>query len=111
MQAAPKPKPPSCPQGGRPTAALSFFSETTMQEEAQTPSARRGFLKAAAGTGLAALGGAAGAQSFDFKPSERYPDPAVQILDPGFGKYRIYSSTVEQIGSGLRWAEGPVWFG
>jgi gluconolactonase len=80
-----------------------------MQQQEDTP--RRGFLKAAAGTGLAALGGAAAAQSFEFKPSQRYPDAAVQILDPSFGKYRIYSSTVEQVGTGMRWAEGPVWFG
>jgi gluconolactonase len=71
---------------------------------------RRGFLKVAAGTGLAALGGAAGAQSFEFKPNQRYPDASVQILDPSFGKYRIYSSTVEQLGTGMRWAEGPVYF-
>lgn len=72
---------------------------------------RRGFLKAAAGSGLAALAGTASAQSFDFKPNQRYPDASVQILDPSFAKYRIYSSTVEQLGTGMRWAEGPVWFG
>ena len=71
---------------------------------------RRRFLKAAAGTGLAAVGGIAGGQAFDFKPNQRYPDPAVQILDPGFAKYRIYSSTLEQVASGMRWAEGPVYF-
>jgi len=32
---------------------------------------------------------AAGAQSFPFSPNQRYPDPAVQILDPSFAKYRI----------------------
>ena len=71
---------------------------------------RRHFLKTAAGSGLAALAGAAGAQSFGFTPSQRYPDPAVQVLDPSFAKYRIYSSTLEQVGSGMRWAEGPVYF-
>jgi gluconolactonase len=68
---------------------------------------RRRFLKTAASSGLAAFAGAAGAQSFDFKPSQRYPDPAVLILDPSFAKYRIYSSTLEQLGTGMRWAEGP----
>src|SRR3954467_210951 len=67
-----------------------------------------------AGAGAAAattlLARAAGAQSFPFTPNQRYPDPAVQILDPSFAKYRIYSSTVEQVGSGMRWAEGPVYF-
>ncbi|CAN7684100.1 SMP-30/gluconolactonase/LRE family protein [Variovorax sp. LjRoot84] len=81
-----------------------------MQEQ-QGASARPAFLKTAAGSTLAALGGTAAAQAFDFKPSQRYPDPAVQVLDPSFGKYRIYSSTVEQLGTGMRWAEGPVWFG
>jgi gluconolactonase len=81
-----------------------------MQEQ-QGASARRAFLKTAAGSTLAALGSSAAAQAFEFKPSQRYPDPAVQVLDPSFGKYRIYSSTVEQLGTGMRWAEGPVWFG
>ena len=71
---------------------------------------RRGFLKAAAGSGLAALGASALAQSFDFRPNQRYPDPAVLILDPAFARYRIYSSTVEQLGTGMRWAEGPAYF-
>ena len=71
---------------------------------------RRSFLKAAAGTSLSALGASAWAQSFDFKPNQRYPDAAVQILDPSFAKYRIYSSTVEQVATGMRWAEGPVYF-
>ncbi|HSI54160.1 MAG TPA: SMP-30/gluconolactonase/LRE family protein [Ramlibacter sp.] len=71
---------------------------------------RRDFLKTAAGAGFTALGGSALAQSFEFKPNQRYPDPSVLILDPSFGRYRIYSSTVEQVGTGMRWAEGPVYF-
>ena len=71
---------------------------------------RRAFLMSAAGTGLAALSGVAAAQSFEFKPNQRYPDPAVQILDPAFARYRIYSSTLEQVATGMRWAEGPVYF-
>jgi gluconolactonase len=71
---------------------------------------RRNFLKVAAGTGLALAGGSAFGQSFPFTPNQRYPDPSLLILDPSFTKYRIYSSTVEQVGSGMRWAEGPVYF-
>lgn len=71
---------------------------------------RRSFLKSAAGTGLAAISGLASAQSFDFRPNQRYPDPAVQVLDPSFTKYRIYSSTIEQVATGMRWCEGPVYF-
>jgi len=44
-------------------------------------------------------------------PSERYPDPAVEILDPSFAKYRIFSASVERLAGGCRWSEGPVWFG
>jgi gluconolactonase len=52
----------------------------------------------------------ADAQAFPFTPNQRYPDPAIQILDPSFAKYRIYSSTLEQVATGMRWAEGPVYF-
>lgn len=48
---------------------------------------------------------------FPFEPSQRYPDPRVEVLDERFLKYRLYSGTVEQLASGLRWAEGPQWFG
>ena len=54
---------------------------------------------------------AAQAAKFNFAPSQRYPDPRIEVLDPSFLKYRIYSSTVELLGTGMRWAEGPVWFG
>jgi gluconolactonase len=46
-----------------------------------------------------------------WEPNERYPDPAVQILDPSFAKYRIVQATVERIATGCRWNEGPVYFG
>lgn len=42
---------------------------------------------------------------------QRYPDPAIALLDPGFARYRLFSGGVELLASGLRWAEGPVWFG
>ncbi|ART47716.1 SMP-30/gluconolactonase/LRE family protein [Acidovorax carolinensis] len=66
--------------------------------------------KIGAGSALAVVGAPALAQAFSFAPSQRYPDPAVQILDPSFARYRIYSSTVEQVATGMRWAEGPVYF-
>jgi gluconolactonase len=49
--------------------------------------------------------------SFPFAPSQRYPDPRVEVLDERFLKYRLYSGTVEELATGLRWAEGPQWFG
>ena len=71
---------------------------------------RRQVLQAGVGAGLATVGASALAQAFAFQPSQRYPDPAVQILDPSFARYRIYSSTLEQVATGMRWAEGPVYF-
>ena len=50
-------------------------------------------------------------ESLQFIPNQRYPDAAVQVLDPAFLKYRIYSASVERLATGLRWAEGPEWFG
>jgi gluconolactonase len=46
-----------------------------------------------------------------FTPNARYPDPAVEILDDAFRDLRLYSASVEQLATGFRWAEGPVWFG
>ena len=46
-----------------------------------------------------------------WQESPRYPDPRIEILDPGFAKYRINSAKVERLATGTRWAEGPVWFG
>ncbi len=46
-----------------------------------------------------------------WQPSQRYPDPAVKIIDPSFAKYRLALAKVERIATGLRWSEGPVWFG
>ena len=44
------------------------------------------------------------------RPSDT-PTPAIQVLDPGFERYCIGSAAVERIATGMRWAEGPVWFG
>ena len=46
-----------------------------------------------------------------FRPNLRYPDPSVEVLDESFRGVRLYSATVEQLATGLRWGEGPVWFG
>ena len=80
-----------------------------MQQD-QFVARRRRLLQTFAAGGLASLGGSALAQAFPFTPNQRYPDPAVLILDPSFTKYRIYSSSVEQITTGFRWAEGPAYF-
>jgi gluconolactonase len=46
-----------------------------------------------------------------WEPNDRYPDAAVQVLDPRFEKYRLPLASVERIATGCRWCEGPVWFG
>jgi gluconolactonase len=71
---------------------------------------RRRLLAGCVGGAAVAAASRAAAQSFSFKPNQRYPDPAIEVLDPSFLKYRLYSSTVEQLASGMRWAEGPVYF-
>ena len=70
---------------------------------------RRTMLTAAAGaTAAVALTRTAFAA---WEPSERYPDPAVQMLDPSFNKYRLALASVERLRHGMRWSEGPVYFG
>jgi gluconolactonase len=49
--------------------------------------------------------------SAGWRPATYYPDPAIHALDPRFEKYWLKLSAVERIATGLRWAEGPVWFG
>ena len=46
-----------------------------------------------------------------WEPNQRYPDPAVQVLDPSFNKYRLPLASVERLYTGCRWSEGPVYFG
>jgi gluconolactonase len=46
-----------------------------------------------------------------WEPNLRYPDPAVVSLAPDFDRYRLVLASVERLATGLRWAEGPVWFG
>jgi gluconolactonase len=66
---------------------------------------------------LTAATGATAATTFTrtalggWESSERYPDPAIQILDPSFAKYRIAQTSVERLATGMRWCEGPVYFG
>ena len=49
--------------------------------------------------------------AYGWEPSERYPDPAIQSLDPSFGKYRLALAGVERIAGGCRFNEGAVYFG
>src|SRR5260370_17392677 len=69
---------------------------------------RREFLAAAA----AVAAGAAMPKAFaQWQPSQRYPDPSIKVIDPSLARYRLALAKVEKIASGMRWCEGPVWFG
>jgi gluconolactonase len=63
-----------------------------------------------AGSAATALAAAQSALA-QWQPSPRYPDPAVAVLDPAFARYRISLAKIEQLATGFRWCEGPVWFG
>ena len=85
-----------------------------MNDTLHPGSSRRRFLKnsllcsaaaAAAGSVLPQLASAAQPLSL------RYPDTAVKALDDSFLQLRLFNASVEKLADGLRWAEGPVWFG
>ncbi len=50
-------------------------------------------------------------RNFTNLSQERYPDPAIVVLDKRFEKYCQFNAAVERLWTGARWAEGPVWFG
>jgi gluconolactonase len=70
---------------------------------------RRDILGAGAATAAAAL--TSTATFGGWEPSDKYPDPAVKVLDQSFLKYRVFNASVERLFTGARWSEGPVWFG
>ena len=73
---------------------------------------RRTFLNTtAAATTTLAFKSLAFAREQERKSPVVYPDPAVEIVDPSFAKYRVPNAAVERLYTGARWAEGPVWFG
>jgi gluconolactonase len=69
---------------------------------------RRTFLATA---GACAAAAAAPRALTQWQESQRYPDPLIRIIDQSFAPYRINSAKVERLASGMRWSEGPVWFG
>jgi gluconolactonase len=73
---------------------------------------RRTFMKVAAGAATArAFKPSALVAQQERKSPVPYPDPAVEVVDPRFAKYRVANAAVERLYTGARWAEGPVWFG
>jgi gluconolactonase len=69
---------------------------------------RRSMLAASAAAWTTAAAPAAFAR---WRPSEGYPDPSIETLDPRFKRYHIFSAGIERLATGMRWCEGPVWFG
>ena len=69
---------------------------------------RRTFL--ASGATAAAVAALSPQALAEWAPGERYPDPNVQIIDPSFGKYKVFNSGIERLATGMRWCEGPVYF-
>jgi gluconolactonase len=69
---------------------------------------RRHVLAAGAGAITAAVSPPAFAA---WEETARYPDPRVEVLDPGFARYRVNNASVERLYTGARWSEGPVWMG
>src|SRR5438477_5477955 len=62
--------------------------------------------------GSAAIGAGAGGSRWD--PAQtpvRYPDPNIKVLDPRFQKYVLGNAAIERIAGGMRFTEGPCWFG
>src|SRR5438445_12247767 len=82
---------------------------------------RRTFMNVTAGAGAAlALKPAAVAEEKqqegaatdqEHKVPVAYPDPAVEVVDLRFVKYKVGNAAVERLYTGTRWSEGPVWFG
>ena len=73
---------------------------------------RRTFMNLTAGAATAlAFDPLTRAMGQQTKTPVAYPDPAVEVVDPRFAKYRVQSAAVERLYTGTRWAEGPVWFG
>lgn len=73
---------------------------------------RRAFLSAGATVSATAVAGpSAWAKECDCKEVVKYPDAAVEVVDPRFKKYRVDNAAIERLYTGTRWSEGPAWFG
>jgi gluconolactonase len=73
---------------------------------------RRTFVATAAAAGASfAVNPVGAAKDWSLPTVARYPDPAIEIVDPRFEKYRVGNAALERLYTGARWSEGPVWFG
>src|SRR6185436_9220726 len=112
---------PDRPKGASPDAKPVSTSLRALYDAANDPRrsqpVRGGRVMAFTRRNMLAATGAAAAMTLTrtalggWEPNARYPDPAIQILDPAFAKYRIAQASVERLATGMRWCEGPVYFG
>jgi gluconolactonase len=72
---------------------------------------RRSFLATALAGAGAAASAAAGQRDWSGKTPIHYPDPDIIVLDKRFAKYKIGSTPIERLYTGMLWAEGPAWNG
>jgi gluconolactonase len=73
---------------------------------------RRDFIATAAAAGASlAVNPAGAAKDWSLPAIAKYPDPAIEVVDPRFAKYRVGNTAIERLYTGTRWSEGPVWFG
>ena len=72
-----------------------------LQGDRRMEQTRRTILAAAGSMAAASISSSAFA---GWEPAQRYPDPAVEILDPSFAKYRLALTSVERLGTGVHWA-------
>ena len=65
------------------------------------------------GTSIAAVDISAGSAALGAFRDEpvRYPDPSFKVLDPRFQSLILGNAAVERIATGMRFTEGPCWFG
>src|SRR6266571_2911509 len=71
---------------------------------------RRSFLFGGA-VAAAEFGSGSGAFAAFRDEPIRYPDPSFKVLDPRFQSLVLGNAAVERIATGMRFTEGPVWFG
>jgi gluconolactonase len=91
-----------------PPGAIIIPPGTDRPKEDALMVSRRSFLAGGTAAATLAVAGRAFAQ---WQPSQRYPDPSVQIVDQSFARYRLGLAKIERLATGFRWSEGPAWFG
>jgi gluconolactonase len=86
------------------------MSKNSANDSRGSETGRRSVLAGLA-AGAAALAAAPRAQAAQWTTNLGYPDPRVKILDQAFASLRVGLAGVEQLATGFRFTEGPVWFG